>query len=204
MSGINSKINIIKSTFGLSNVNTLVHLPNGTTSTIPLQPFTVTPISGNISTNPLIPLSTSKIANADMLYLGGYVFSNLDISGYEIKFPVVLFEVSQKRNIVTTKIQGRDGSIKEYISDEDYEIKIKGTIPGENGAFPIASVTQFMNICTAKQALKINSAYLNGIFGIYNIVISTYTINQEAGKASEFPFTMTAVSDSPIELKLAN
>jgi len=200
---MSNQINNTKTTFGLNNVQTYVFVPgNSNLPNSPTQPFTVEPINGNSNTSAITPIAVSKTGNADMFYLGGNVFSNLDIAGFNIKFPLVLFNVSQTRNIVTTKIQGRDGSIKEYISDGDYDITIKGTIPGVNGVFPMQAVNQLISICEAKLALHINSFYLNTIFGIYDIVISSYAMDQEAGKTSEFPFTITAISDSPIQLKL--
>lgn len=199
---MSNPITSINSAFGLSNVKTYVFAPNSNSTNPPTQPFTVQPIIGIPDPANMAPIDIGSLAIGDMYYLGANVFSNLDIAGFVIKFPLVLFNVMQKRNIVTTKIQGRDGSIKEYISDEDYEINIKGTIPGVNGVFPLLSVTELMKICKAKQALHINSFYLNNIFGIYDIVISSYSMDQAAGRTSEFPFSITAVSDTPIQLKL--
>src|SRR6185312_7476851 len=169
MSTISKQINSIKSTFGLNNVTTKIFLPDSSSSdnsNDDLKPFKVEKIDPGNGSNPFTPVVITEASKADMFFMNGPVFSNLDISGFQVKFPLVLFNVSQKRNIVTTKIQGRNGSIKEYISDEDFEITIKGTIPGENGAFPIKAVTQLMTICKLQQSLKINSAYLNTIFGI--------------------------------------
>ena len=74
-------------------------------------------------------------------YLGTPVFSNLDFIGgsyknlqgeqieYEdLRIDTVLFDVSQQKNVVTTEIQGRNGTIKEYISDGDFAINISGLI----------------------------------------------------------------------------
>lgn len=43
---------------------------------------------------------------------------------YSLLFQEVVISVSQERNIVTTSLQGRDGTIKEYISNGDYGITL--------------------------------------------------------------------------------
>ena len=40
-------------------------------------------------------------------------------------------EISNTRNIVKTDIQGRDGSVKEFINNGDYQISIKGILSND-------------------------------------------------------------------------
>ncbi len=72
--------------------------------------------------------------------LGTNVYSNLifDAGSYEkdgkttnfnsIQLDTVLINISQSKNIVTTALQGRNGTVKEYISDGDYVIQVSGMI----------------------------------------------------------------------------
>jgi hypothetical protein len=171
------------------------------------QPF---PTKKNTN-NPQLPQGKQKDAGldskginvGDAFYLGGLVFSNLDFAGYEIKYNTVLFDVSMDKNVIATKLQGHDGTVKEYISDDDYMVTIKGVINGTNGFFPIQAAKQLIKVCKYKGALAINSSYLNEIFGIYNLVIIGYNVPQIEAGQSKFPFTITCLSDSPIELTIS-
>jgi hypothetical protein len=83
-------------------------------------------------------------------YLGTPVFSNLefipgeytDKNGAKIPYgeilkngrnttfrvDTVLIDVSQEKQIIKTNIQGVSGSVKEYISKGDYQIKVRGAL----------------------------------------------------------------------------
>ena len=88
--------------------------------------------------------------------LGTPVFSNLQFLADEytdsygkvtsfqtITFDAVIMTVNQQKNIVTTQIQGRDGTVKEEIGMGDYTITINGIITGKNGHYPIDEVREF-------------------------------------------------------------
>jgi hypothetical protein len=144
--------------------------------------------------------------------LGTAVFSDLDMDAYKpgynkIQIPTVLFNVSQKKNIISTSVQGRNGTIKEYISDGDFNIQIKGVLTSKNGIYPNKSVGAYNTIqdlysyCTLNQSIKINSWYLRQ-FGIYDIVIVDYNFPQNEGEYAMQPFEITAISDTPFELNI--
>lgn len=147
--------------------------------------------------------------------LGTDVYSNLDISGGNytdnkgvqttfqgITLDTVLFNVSQSKNILKTNIQGSDGgTVKEYIGQGDYNIDIALIITGANGLHPFDTVAQLKRILDAPVALKVNSFYLNNL-GIYNIVIESYSLPQEAGGWSQQNVSIQAVSDLPVVLQL--
>ncbi|MEI8137589.1 MAG: DUF6046 domain-containing protein, partial [Bacteroidota bacterium] len=79
-------------------------------------------------------------------YLGTYTFSNLSLTdkstGNTIVIDTALFNVTQTKNIITTSIQGRNGTVKEYISLGDYNVTIKGVLTGTNGLYPLDTLTQ--------------------------------------------------------------
>ena len=80
-----------------------------------------------------------KPASAD---LGTPVFSNIvfepgsfipldggdPISYQGIDLDTVLITVSQGKNIITTNIQGKSGTVKEYVSDSDFIINVQGVL----------------------------------------------------------------------------
>ena len=146
-------------------------------------------------------------------YLGSPVLSDLDIipnqDGYtRIQIPTVLFTVSQKKTIISTVVQGRNGTIKEYISDGDFHISIRGVLSSVNGVYPRTKTggnnvifKDLFDICSLNKAVGVNSWYLRQ-FGIYNIVITDYEFPQNEGEYAMQPFSITAISDTPFELNI--
>lgn len=147
--------------------------------------------------------------------LGTSVFSNLriagrsytDIEGKEGKFPdivleTVLFNVSQQKNIVITPVQGRNTTVKEFISNGDYAITIKGLITGPNGIFPRVAMADFISMQNAPISIDVSSWFLQ-LFGIYNIVILSCEFQEVEGMYSTQQFEIQAYSDQPIELYIS-
>jgi hypothetical protein len=144
---------------------------------------------------------------------GTPVFSNLEIEpfNYEtlegetieiktgVRIDTVLFTVTQSKNIVKTPVQGRPGTVKEYISDNDYAIDVQGAIVGETNNFPEQDVKEFIEICKAPIAIDFISEFLN-LFGITSVVIEEYNFPQREGSRNIQEFTLRCVSDTPIEL----
>jgi hypothetical protein len=168
----------------------------------------VNPYSGNVpqNYNPDEPVSVSM--------LGTPVYSNLDIqggsytdnNGNTITYPsltldAVLFVVTQSKNIVITNIQGRNGSIKEYIADDDYNVTITGIIAGGNNVYPKNEVLALKKVLDSPTAININSWFLNQ-FGVHTIVIKDYNFGQEAGRNSQQAFSISAISDVPVILQI--
>jgi hypothetical protein len=146
-------------------------------------------------------------------YLGTPVFSNLIIEGgsyesggrtisYEgIVIDTVLFEISQVKNIVKTSIEGRDGTVKEYISDGDYDVKIKGALVSKSNQYPKQEMDVLVQILKAKTALNVTSDFLR-IFSIHSLVIESYAVPQSEGFLNTQGFELSCISDAPVELKL--
>lgn len=161
-------------------------------------------------------------------FLGTIVASNLSIAansyktgnGQNVSFPdlnfdAVLFEVSNTKNIVYTPIQGKDGTVKEYIGGGDYDISCKGIITGLNGQYPdkyngaqsrkpgdtINVVDNLINALNCNTEIEVNSWYLKQL-GIYSIVITRAELWQEEGNYSMQRFSFNAKSDIPFVVNL--
>ena len=95
-----------------------------TNSTLALQDF-----QGQRSALLGTPIFDSiELSYKNSNYLGSnsnLLGSSLDLA---ILFEIVKFDVSQTRNIVTTAVNGLNGTIKEFIADGDYVITCKATI----------------------------------------------------------------------------
>lgn len=158
-------------------------------------------------------------------YLGTPVFDQVKIAGgsyidaedpkkpvipYEsLTLQTVLLEVIQSKNIVTTAVQGRSGTIKEYVSDGDYSITMTGGVVGEmddagkiqdlGNFYPVVDTKLLIEICKVPRALTITSEFLQ-LFGINEVVITDYTLNQPESVRNIQPFQISMLSDVPIEL----
>lgn len=143
-------------------------------------------------------------------FLNTAVFSDLDLTAISVagqtisvNIPTVLFTVTQTKNIITTPIQGRNGTVKEYISDGDYKINIKGVITNSNGKYPqfkidkgLTTVNDLFQMCQLNKSLTVNSWYL-WQFCIYELVITDFEFPQLEGQYSSQPFEINAISDTP-------
>ena len=144
----------------------------------------------------------------DSIIFGELNGSNVykDINGTEYSYKplqvdLAIITVSQTKNIVTTAIQGKNGTIKEFISDGDYQISINGIIWINDNIYPEDDVQTFINIMKVPQSIKIFSNFVN-MFGISEIVITDYSLPQQEGMRNQQAFTINAISDAPINLEV--
>lgn len=136
-----------------------------------------------------------------------YTKAGVNYNFSDINLTAVLVTLNQTKNIVKTPIQGLDGTIKEYISDGDWQVNIRGVILGQNGVYPLQEVTELktaadMALDDAGNVLKVNSWFLQ-IFGIDNLVVESATYPQEEGGISMQLFEWNCISDKSIELQIS-
>lgn len=143
-------------------------------------------------------------------YLGTSVFSFLEFpeGSYEtlagetvnfdgIRIHEILLSVTQTKNIITTQIQGRNGTVKEYISDGDYVISVTGKVVNAKNAFPEVALNALKEICKVPDTLSINSPFLQ-YFGITAGVITDSTFTEIVGTRNVVDFTLGIISDTPL------
>lgn len=153
-----------------------------------------------------LPLYKSK--------LGTPVFTNFELQGGSWtddngvlhtwdfqQFDTVLTVVDKPKNIIKTVIQGRNGSVKEYIGDGDYQITIRLIVIGDRKKMPLQEIADLKRALDAPVALEVNSRYLQNL-GINNIVVESYSMPQAEGAYHYQAFEIRCSSDEPIELKI--
>jgi hypothetical protein len=148
------------------------------------------------------PLEFMKVA-------GTSLDNSLDVAGQRngnsevlLKIDTVLITVEQSKTIIKTPIQGRNGTVKEYISDGDFMINMRGVIISPYlEVFPADEVKLFIELMAINGQIPVASDFL-ARFSIYNIVIERYSIAQKLGSRNEVPFEITALSDIPLEFEL--
>lgn len=118
----------------------------------------------------------------------------VDFDGVRIN--EVLIEVSMTKNIITTAIQGRNGTVKEYVSDGDYNIQVTGKLVNQKNAMPEVALNALKEICKVPDSLIVNCPFLQ-YFDITAVVIQDYRFLEIEGTRNMIDFTMNLLSDTP-------
>jgi len=116
-----------------------------------------------------------------------------------VNLNIAQVEVTQSRNIIQTPVQGLDGTIKEFISAGDNQIKIRATIVGDAPDFyPGAEVQSIKETLDVKTPINIISTILNKYFNISSVVVTDYSFSQpEVGMRNVQSVEISAVTDDP-------
>jgi len=134
---------------------------------------------------------------------GSYVRNGETIQFEGLTINTVLITASQSKNIVTTPLAGRDGTVKEFSSKGDWVVSINGAIVNETGgaAYPKDAMKILYDLIDVPEALEFTSEFLD-LLGSFNLVITDVTVPQVKGQRNMQVFTMNCLSDNPIELQL--
>lgn len=160
--------------------------------------------------------------------LGTPVYSNLiipsgqykDLDGRTVAFAglrldTILFEVIPTKNIVRTPMNGStNGTVKQYISLGDYEVRGSGIITGSSfesggaGKFnversedvPEEEIRKINEIFKVPQEVEIVSEFLD-FFDISTVVIDRLRISQIEGYRDSLLIDIEMISDNPVELR---
>ncbi len=170
----NFDINVVLDAFGLQNVGvaSLASTPDGQ----PLISALGTPVFGDIR------LKSYQDSDDDVL------------------LTTVLIDVVQEKNIVTTAIAARDYTVKEFISEGDFQITLRGALVSEYAdLYPSEEVRKLFFLLKKKYSLYVVSEYLRQ-FNIYNFIITNYSFPQKEGFQNMQLFEISAISDDPLDL----
>lgn len=142
---------------------------------------------------------------------GGIVFnagSYVDRYGNTINYDSIfidccLIEVGGTRHIVSTQVQGRDNSIKQFISNGDDAVTIRGVLSGmDQQTYPDFEMRKLMDIVKAEQAVTVTCPFLQDYFGISSLVVQYYDFPQKEGNPTLQMFDLKCLSDSPVQLQI--
>jgi hypothetical protein len=113
---------------------------------------------------------------------------------------IALCEVVNNRNIVKTTVAGRNGTVKEYMSDGDNQVLIRGSLVGEVANMPpMTLLQQFQKVTTCPEAVSVQSNFLE-YMRCFSLVIETPTLKQREGARNIVDFTLDCCSDIPFEI----
>ena len=172
-----------------------------------------------------------KVANGEVIELGGKsktgffglpiwdtvklsfdTFSDNEgnsVTGEEMEFDIALIDVTNVRNIVKTPIAGKNGTIKEYMSEGDSNVTIRGCLINNGDTAPLSNILpidllkKFSTIVSVPVTLDVTSSFLL-YMGIKNLVIEQPTIKQREGTRNVYDFELSCVSDLPYTFDESN
>lgn len=107
-----------------------------------------------------------------------------------------LVDVNLPRNIVKTQVNGLSGTIKEFISNGDYEITIRGFLIGSNPyKAPEKEIRKFRKYFTDKtKALSVTGKIFD-LLGIDKVVVESWSLPQLPTYINIRPFELKCLSD---------
>lgn len=120
-----------------------------------------------------------------------------------------IISVSQEKQIVSTALQGRNGTIKEYISDGDYQISIMAAVsysplseqnPTAEPLYPIEPMAELIELLKHPESLEVQSDFLQ-LFEIFSVVVTGYSLEQET-HSNRQSIQIQMLSDLPYEIQL--
>lgn len=121
---------------------------------------------------------------------------------YEITCAVV--SITGKKNIVSTPMIGRKGTVKELINEDDYQINITGIVIGENQQFPEAELDLIKELYSVNEAVELKCA-LTDVFLTEGdkVVITDISFPQSVQTEYTQVIEMQCISDRAFELILS-
>lgn len=125
--------------------------------------------------------------------------------GREVVLQEPILTIDRDHLIVTTEIQGRDGTVKEYIGKGDYAISLKGILapPLTDGRYarryPEQQVQALRRVVDLGETIPI-ACRLCAQFGIYNVVVKSVSWPPLPGFTNLQAYELRLLSDDPPEL----
>lgn len=135
-------------------------------------------------------------------WLGAYTLCHLLLrleDGTEMSIPDAVVAMTRTKQIVTTQVVGMSGTVKEYISDGDFDINIAVGIQGvEDGkvanVYPEEGLRELRKFLEVEKPISVQSAFFD-LFEINRLVIKSYSLTQ--GTESNYQeLTISALSDN--------
>ena len=131
-----------------------------------------------------------------------YTAANANVLGtnlnFSVEFDIVQVMVTQQRNIITTAVNGLNGTIKEFIADGDYQIDCKAIV-AFNGIdyYDYDFMNKIAQLFQVQDVIQIESGVICRVFNIDTVVVTDYKFSQpEAGMRNIQEVSFSLISDN--------
>lgn len=121
----------------------------------------------------------------------------------DIEIPVAAISIKGKKTIVETPLVGRNGSVKELISIDDYDIDIDGVVMSEDRNYPEDGVQQIAELFKLNESVELISAVSDIVIGpATQIVVKSIDWPKVGGVENMQAFSLSAATDASVELEI--
>lgn len=149
--------------------------------------------------------------------INGSPFYGLNNNGNEVFLPIWLIRsdgtrfmlqntvssFASKKVIVETPLVSRQGSVKEEVSIDDWEINVKGIIVSPDYDYPDQQVADLQAIYALSESLGIENARSSLLFrGNEKVVLRNMKLPEIKGRKNVQAFELDLVSDIPFSLNM--
>ncbi len=142
----------------------------------------------------------AKNSNNREVFMPTWLSEN-DRTAMSYMIPNSVMSLSNKKEIVTTKMVNRDGTVKEEISLGEWMINIKGVIVSKNSSYPEAEVKMMVEWYRKRTALQIQNARTAiCMTGDEKVVITDLKIPEIKGFENTQPYEISLISDIEFSL----
>lgn len=119
-----------------------------------------------------------------------------------IRIPYAVMTVSGKKTIVETPLVGAQGTVKELISVDDWQITIAGILETGLGIYPEDDIREIITLYNSNESVSLISAFSDIIFdyGSDKVVITDISFPPMDGCEDMQAVKIECTSDAPYEL----
>lgn len=111
-----------------------------------------------------------------------------------------LITINSDKNLIATRVVGRDYSRKELVSNGDIRFSVSGQITsGKPDIYPAEEMKKFYKIMQYKGIIKVNNMVLDQL-GITHIVIESFNVTPRQGYKALQQYTFSAIGLQPEQI----
>ena len=118
-----------------------------------------------------------------------------------IKLECVIFEITQNKRVILTDVNGMDGAVVEFISNQNFQVNMQVLIGGTKQGYPLQAVFELQQWLDQPASFDTDNALMNKL-GITDLVCTGYSVTPSPGFENIQRFDINCVSDRATSFKL--
>jgi len=163
----------------------------------------LTPSIGDLEQ--MIPIKLSVLGTPiydDITFPAGNYDTN---EGDTIDFNEVSLEafqmfITQSKNIISTEVSGRSGTVDEYVNEGDYIITINGKVTEFFNVMPYDQLENWRRLKDSPEPITIINKILNEILDVNYVLIRRFDVSTIPGFINEVNLSMELKSTVPFNI----